>query len=181
MGSLLYEQTTINNMFVVFLPKQDISAAATKLNITPRLQGHEETGTTIALALAAMHTASEASALCLGVQVLDAATRDATQIGKAELFAFETKQKFVNIPQPFWGEFKCLSDHAGAAIANSSSASPPPKLMRTKLELITSSASTAAGSDATSAPHPSPAKSATASTSEGSATKSQGMKRRKLA
>lgn len=160
-------------------PRQVISVSAAKLCISPRLQDHDDTSITVALALAAIEGATEAATVIHGSELLSSASADASMISKAVAFAKAHRDKSKNVPQAFWNEFAHLEACAGAQsrpllkAVDACTASPPPKGIA-KEEL-------AEDPSATSAPSSSPASAKTTSSLASPASfKSPGMKRRKL-
>lgn len=175
---------------------KDICSAATVLQISPRVQDHEETSTSVALCLAALQSAREAACVCLGVQCLRAASTDPSTASQATTFAASNADKFPSIPKAFWDEFADLAagaglpdptvsattlGNSGATAMKSEDASPSAKKR---------GAPNASAPSSTTAPLASPAKSAAAASSVAEtssfggpspSTKSPALKRRKVA
>lgn len=125
-----------------------MSTMATALAISPRLQDHEATCESIALALDCLLRASQGAVVIRGFQVLLDCQTDPKGPQKARAFRDENKvEKNKDIPSAFWDEFDIVaSTVAPSASPGSKTKGSPGKMMTTPMKRESSPVSTSASS-----------------------------------
>lgn len=164
-----------------------MNSSATILDIRPKVQQHEETATSIALALSALSEASEAACVAHGVELLSTYRDDPSCATRAATFSTLHKPKHPNIPHCFWDLFADLEAHAISAGNASFSALAAPREVATPRAKVKSKSAASLASPATGQstelpqPDPSPVKSeaSEASTSQFTIVRGRPLKRRK--
>lgn len=131
---------------------QVISSSATTLGVSPRVQIHDDTQTGIALAMAALGSATEASVVCMGIQLLESAGSNSALASDAKKFLLTHRERYKSIPECFWNEFEALASHASASPGPKGSSRTPGLALTTAPAGSPIKTEEASGSSTTTAP-----------------------------
>jgi hypothetical protein len=108
---------------VVHKDLADMNFCAKLLEVTPRLQDHEATSEAIAVGLACLKQASQASVLMSGVELLASADTDPSGGDKAKFFVQKHKlPRNAGLPAVFWNELEHMA--AGLTVPGASAPNP---------------------------------------------------------